>query len=186
MCSPQLFIAAAGQGLKFMQARQENRAAIRQANEQNRIAKENRIRKQTAEDYRILQIRKRELGKVAEVQKRGRIARAQALARAETISGVSVNRLVEDFFRQEGEYRSQVLNNLDAEVFAAQQNKEAYALNQEAQSKSIPHNNFLPTFAASATAFAGNYFDWKTDQEILNQSKKKASYYGWVEHKQVN
>ena len=179
MCSPQLFIAAAGQGLKFVQARQEQRAATRQANEQNRIAKENRIRKQTAEDYRILQIRKRELGKVAEVQKRGRIARAQALARAETISGVSVNRLVEDFFRQEGEYRSQVLNNLDAEVFAAQQNKEAYALNQQAQSKPIPHSNFLPSFAASSIAFAGNYYDWKADQTALEVAKRKSSYYGW-------
>ena len=44
MCSPQLFIAAAGQGLKFVQARQEQRAATRQANEQNRIAKENKRR----------------------------------------------------------------------------------------------------------------------------------------------
>ena len=186
MCSPQLFIAAAGQGLKFMSARQENRAAIQQANEQNRIARENRIRKQTAEDYKILQIRKRELTKIAEVKKRGRIARAQAAARAETVSGVSVDRLMQDFFRQEGEYKSQVLNNLQAEVFNAQQNKEAYRLNQEAQQRRIPSNNIMPSFAASAVAFGGNYFDWKTDQEIKNQTKRKASYYGWMEHKQVN
>ena len=179
MCSPQLFIAAAGQGLKFVQARQEQRAATRQANEQNRIAKENRIRKQTAEDYRILQIRKRELGKVAEVQKRGRIARAQALARAETISGVSVNRLVEDFFRQEGEYKSQVLNNLQAEVFNAQQNKEAYRLNQEAQQRRIPSSNIMPSFAASAVAFGGSYFDWKAEQQEKELAKKKANYYGY-------
>ncbi len=183
---PQLLFMGLSQSLKFVQARQQNNAAIQQANEQNRIAKENRIRKQTAEDYRILQIRKRDLSKIAEVQKRAKIARAEAAAKTEMISGVSVDRLMMDFFRQEGEYKSQVLNNLDAEVFAAQQNKEAYRLNQEAQQRRIPHNNFMPTFAASATAFAGNYFDWKADQEIINQTKRKASYYGWLEHKQVN
>jgi len=179
MCSPTLMISAFSQGLKMMSSRQQNRAAINQANEQNRIAKLNRVRKQTSEDFKILQIRKRELTKIGEVKKRGRIARAQALARAETVGGVSVDRLIHNFFRQEGEYKSQVLNNLDAEVFAAQQNKEAYRLNQEAQSKAIPHDNFLPTFAASATAFAGNYFDWKTDQTALEVAKRKSSYYGW-------
>ena len=84
-----------------------------------------------------------------------------------------------DFFRQEGEYKSQVLNNLDKEVFIAQQNKEAYALNQQAQSKPIPHSNFLPSFAASSIAFAGNYYDWKADQTELEVAKRKSSYYGW-------
>jgi len=179
MCSPTLFISIASQGLKMVSARRENRAAIYQAQEQNRIAKLNRIRKQTSEDFKVLQIRKRELTKIGEVKKKARIARAQAEARAETVGGVSVDRMMQDFFMQEGEYKSHVLNNLDAEVFAAQQNKEAYRLNQEAQSKPIPHDNFLPTFAASATAFAGNYFDWKTDQTALEVAKRKSSYYGW-------
>ncbi len=46
MCSPTLFISIASQGLKMVSARRENRAAIYQAQEQNRIAKLNRIRKQ--------------------------------------------------------------------------------------------------------------------------------------------
>ena len=179
MCSPTLFISIASQGMKMVAARRENRAAQAQAIEQNRIAKLNRIRKQTSEDYKILQIRKRELTKIAEVKKRGRIARAQAAARAEDVAGVSVDRLMMDFFRQEGEYKSQVLNNLDKEDFIAQQNKEAYALNQQAQSKPIPHSNFLPSFAASSIAFAGNYYDWKADQTELEVAKRKSSYYGW-------
>ena len=101
------------------------------------------------------------------------------MARAETISGVSVNRLVEDFFRQEGEYKSQVLNNLQAEVFNAQQNKEAYRLNQEAQQRRIPSNNIMPSFAASAVAFGGSYFDWKAEQQEKELAKKKANYYGY-------
>ena len=39
MCSPQLFIMAASQGMKMVAARRENRAAQAQAIEQNRIAK---------------------------------------------------------------------------------------------------------------------------------------------------
>jgi hypothetical protein len=160
-------------------ASQQNNAAIQQANEQNRIAKENRIRKQTAEDYKILQIRKQKLSDIAVVEMEGKQARATAFTQAETIGGASVNRLMQDFFREEGRYKSQVLNNLESEAFSAQLNKEAYALNQEAQSKPVPHSNFLPTFAASSIAFAGDYYDWKTQQTQLEVAKRKSSYYGW-------
>ena len=55
--TPQMFIGLAGQMFKMRAASKQNRAAIYQANEQNRIARENAIRKQTSEDYKILQIR---------------------------------------------------------------------------------------------------------------------------------
>ena len=174
---PQLLISIASQGFKFMAATRQNNAAQEQAIRQNAIAKNNRIRKQTDEDYKILQIRKRELAKAEEVSRRGRIARSEVSASAETVSGVSVDRLVMDFFRQEGVHKNQILNNLDAEVFAAQRNKEAYRINQEAQTKAIPHSNFLPTFAGAAVSFAGDYYDWKTDTAALTKAKKKSNYY---------
>ena len=179
MCSPTLFLSIASQGLRMVAARQQNRAAIYQAQEQNRIARENAIRKQTTEDFRTLQIRKNALGKIEQVEIEGRQARARAAAQAEMVGGVSVNRLMQDFFREEGRYKSVVLDNLDKEVFMAQQNKEAYAINQAAQSKPIPHSNWLPTFAASAIAFGGDYYDWKAQQSQLAVAKKKSAYYGW-------
>ena len=177
MCSPTLMVSIASNGLKMMAANKQNRAAIAQANEQNRIALLNRQRKETDEDYQLLQKRKSLLIKADAVNRRARIARSQVRAAAESIRGVSVERAVADFFRQEGVHKSQILNNLDAEVFASQRNKEAYKLNQEAQSKPIPHNNFLPTFAGAAVSFAGDYYDWQTDNAGLNKAKKKANYY---------
>jgi hypothetical protein len=177
MCSPTLFISAAMNGMKFMAERKEKKAAITQANEQNRIAKVNRIRKETDEDYQLLQKRKSLLIKADAVNRRGRIARSQALASAESVRGVSVDRMVMDFFRQEGVHKSQILNNLDAEVFASQRNKEAYRLNQEAQSKPIPDSSFLPSFAGAAVSFAGDYYDWQTDTAALSKAKKKKNYY---------
>jgi len=179
MCSPTLMLSAASQGFKMMSARKENRAAQQQAIRQNQIAKYNRIRKQTSEDFKILQIRKSKLAKIHEVKLEGKKARAKAFTQAEMVSGVSVDRLMQDFFREEGRYKSTVLDNLDKEVFMAQQNKEAYALNQEAQSKFVPHNNFLPSFAAASIAFTGDYYDWKGQKEQLEVAKRKSSYYGW-------
>ena len=178
MCSPTLMISAAMNGMKMMQANKANKAARAQAIEQNRIAKVNRQRMETDEDYQLLQKRKSLLIKADAVNRRGRIARAQAVASAEAVSGVSVDRMVQDFFRQEGVHKSQILNNLDAEVFAAQRNKEGYKINQEARSKAIPDNSFLPTFAGAAISFAGDFYDWKTDTAALSKAKKKANYYG--------
>ena len=63
MCSPTLMISAASNGLKFMQARQEQRNAKQQAQLQNQRATQNRILKETAENFKIRQKRKEAMSK---------------------------------------------------------------------------------------------------------------------------
>ena len=177
MCSPTLMISVASQGMKFMQAQRENRSARHASVLQNQRARQNRILKSTAEDFKIRQKQKEAHAKMYAMKIKGRKARATAITSAERITGGSVNALLMDYFRQEGEYTSRVESNLNAEAFQSQRAKEAYRLGQEYQSKDIPHVEIIPTFASSAMNYAGDYYDWKTGQEIKLQQKRQAEFY---------
>tara|TARA_R100001530_G_C4254137_1_gene138676 strand:+ start:160 stop:711 length:552 start_codon:yes stop_codon:yes gene_type:complete len=177
MCSPTLLISAASQGMKFMQARKQNRYARQQAQLQNWRAKKNRILKETAEDFKIRQKRSQALDKSYAMAQKGRKARATAFTSAEGISGKSVDALIMDYFRQEGEYTSRVTRNLETEAFMSQRAKEAYKMGQEFQSKPIPPIDIVPTFASSALNFAGDYYDWKAGEEVKLQKHRQAKYY---------
>ena len=85
MCSPTLMISAASNGLKFMQARQENRNAQEQARIQNERAKNNRIIKETAENYKIRQSRKEAVSKTYAMAIKAKQAQARLVASAEGI-----------------------------------------------------------------------------------------------------
>ena len=84
MCNPTLIISAVSNGLKFYSSMQEQKSARAQAQMQNAIAKQNRINKETAEQFRIRLVRKQNMAKAYDQVRAGREARATAQASAES------------------------------------------------------------------------------------------------------
>jgi hypothetical protein len=165
MCDPTLIISAVSNGLKMYSAIQEKKNKRAQQQRQNIIAKQNRINKETAENFRIRQVRKQTIAKGFEGALEGREARATAVASAESVTGSSVDKLMFDFLRQEGKYKNMLLNNLDAEVFASNQRKEAFVTQQEAQQTYVTDNNYLMPVATAGLNYSNDYFIWKEKQE---------------------
>lgn len=178
MCSPTLVISAAFNGLRFMQARQANRNAQEQARLQNERAKNDRIIKETAENYKIRQSRKEAVSKTYAMSIKARQAQARLIAAGEGIgTGGVIGKLIAEYQRQQGIYNNKVLNNLRAEAFQAMRAKEAYRLGQDYKSKSIPANDFLPSFASASFNYASDFYAWKADEEEKKRQKMLAANY---------
>jgi hypothetical protein len=184
MCDPAtigLIISGAKTALELQSAKNEADAEERRANEQNRIAKEDAINKMAQEDLRIRQEKLASLDKQAVVEKDRRKAEATAVVEAGEggVSGVSVTRLFTDFLRQEGEYKSSVLNNLNMEIQQSIQNKKSISTGQSANSTFVQKFNPIPAFASAGLRFAGDYNDYRTKKLEKEQTNKKAGkYYG--------
>lgn len=170
----QLLISAASTALSFVSKIQEQQNARDQAKRQNEIAFANRLNKERAEGLRIRQIRDRENAKRFQTSLEGREARATVRTAAEGFGGGVLNRLVQDYFRQEGRYNSSVLANLEQEKANSQQNFNNFVTGQEAQSAYVPQVNYFTTFASAATAFGQDYLDYRSDQLAREQAEKTA------------
>jgi len=170
-------ISVAMNGMKMMQSMKQQKNAKQQAQLQNWRAKKNRILKETAENFKIRQKRKEAMSKSYAMHEKGRQARSTAFTASEGMGGGVINKLVNNYFRQEGMYKSKVLSNLQAEAFQSQRAKEAYRLGQEYQSKDIPDVQFLPTFASASLNYASDYYDWKAGETAKKQAKDQSDYY---------
>ena len=170
----QLLISAASTALSFANQIQQQQNAREQAKRQNDIAFANRLNKERAEGLRIRQIRDRENAKRFQTSLEGREARATVRTAAEGFGGGVLNRLVQDYFRQEGRYNSAVLSNLEQEQANSQQNFNNFVTGQEAQSAYVPQVNYFTTFASAATAFGADYLDYRSDQLAREQAEKTA------------
>jgi len=170
----QLLISAASTALSFVSKIQEQQNARDQAKKQNEIAFANRLNKERAEGLRIRQVRDRENAKRFQTSIEGREARATVRTAAEGFGGGVLNRLVQDYFRQEGRYNSAVLANLEQEQANSQQNFNNFVTGQEAQSAYVPQVNYFTTFASAATTFGQDYLDYRSDQLAREQAEKTA------------
>jgi len=146
--------------------------SIKQQQEANRVAKENnrnaflaRLNADRSEKLRIRQVRRREQAKLYSNAIAGRKARATVRTAAENIGGGAIDRLVNDYLRQEGSYNSSILNNLEAETAQSRANFEAISLNQEARQVYVPKVDYATTFASAAFSFGQNYLDYQSSQQ---------------------
>ena len=95
-----------------------------------------------------------------------------------TSSGFPSDKVINDYFRQEGRYKNKVLNNLQLEAFQSMRAKEAYRLGQEFNSKAIPPVDTLPSFAASSINYASDYYAWRDSEEQKKILKEQMEQYG--------
>lgn len=180
MCSPTLVISAISSALSFQQSQAEANERTRQQNEQNRIAKQDAINKMAQEDLRIRQVANQSLDKNAVVERDRRKATATATVQAgeSGVSGISVDRLMADFMRQEGEFKNSTLTNLKAELQQSDSNKKSISIGQSANSTSVSKFNPLPSFANASLAFANDYYTYRDSQAQKEADIKKAEKYG--------
>ena len=164
MCSPQLAVAGISQAFKFVQARNEARAVREQALRQREIAERNYRLKVAQEQLKIRQKSEQAQDKLAESLIEARQLKAKAKVTAETIGGGVLDRVFEDYLRQQGLYKSSVEQNLEKEFAQSQQNIKGYGVELESQTPYIPPVNTIGLLGTSAISFAGSYVNWKADQ----------------------
>lgn len=178
MClDPTLLVSIAFNGLKFVQQQKEDKALQLQQQQQNLIAERNRQAQEAAEFYNIRGKRAATISKGGQVKKEARAARAAAEAAAETVGGKSVNDLMIDFYRQEGEYENSILRNLESEVFASELNLKNIVLQQEGNQTYVQNTQTLPNLAAAGLNYANDYLAFKSDQEMKKILKSQTETY---------
>ena len=176
MCDPTAMLAlrAAGTILQISQGIKEQRAAQQQAYRQNEIAERARIQKENAENLRLRQVAIRKRNKIYDLSIEAKEKRATALTAAETVGGGVLDRVLNNYFRLEGRYRSQIEKNLELEIAQSNQNKKLFAMEQEGRQVIIPEVNTLGIFASAAGTFGNDYLEWKTKQEEKKITQNKS------------
>jgi hypothetical protein len=180
-----LTLKGLGQAFSLVNSIAQQQEARRVAQENNRNAFLARLNADRSEKLRIRQVRRREQAKLYQNAIAGRQARATARTAAENIGGGVLDRLVNDYLRQEGNYNNSILSNLEAETAQSRTNFEAIALNQQARQVYVPKVDYATTFASAAFAFGQDYLDYEASQqqkrleeEIANQNRQILSQIG--------
>jgi len=158
-------LSIASTALTLNNSLKAQREAKRNAELNNRNAFLARLNADRAEKLRIRQVRRREQAKLYSNAIAGRKARATVRTATENIGGGALDRLVNDYLRQEGNYNSSILNNLEAETAQSRANFEAISLNQEARQVYVPKVDYATTFASAAFSFGQNYLDYQSSQQ---------------------
>ena len=175
MCDPSgmLFLRAAATIFSFSQQIRKQRADTQVAIKRNEMAAQARREKENAENLRLRQIALRKKEKIEEVEIESKEARATARTAAETVGGKALDRVVNNYLRTEGKYKSTIEKNLEREMAQGAINKRLFAIEQEGRQVYIPEVDTAGIFAAGAISFGGDWFEWKArkDQKKLEQQR---------------
>ena len=173
MCNPTLIFAAVRTGLTIYQSRQQAKQEKLVAQRRNEIAAQARREKENAENLRLRQIRESKLAKIEDITTEAKEARATALAAAETVGGGALDRVINNFYRTEGKYKSTVERNLAMEAAQSDTNKRLFAIEQEGRQVYIPEVDTAGIFAAGAISFGGDWLEWKSRKDASELAQKR-------------
>ena len=129
----------------------------------NKLAKENAIQRYAAEQLRIRQVLTASAQKGYAASLKARKARAKYIAGVGDAGGLaihgSVNALLANYYRTEGNYRNAIRNNMAINISQYERNLEAIQFGQESQSTYLtpPNSNLL--FASAALNVANSYYN---------------------------
>lgn len=173
MCDPTLIISAFKIAVTITNSNMKADRDRMQAIHQNKIAGQARREKENAENLRLRQIARRKKEKIEETQLQSKEAQATARTAAETVGGLALDRVVNNYLRTEGKYVSTIEKNLEMEAAQSDTNKRLFAIEQEGRQVYIPEVDTAGIFAAGAISFGGDYFEWKgrKDAKDLAQSR---------------
>ena len=167
MCNPSalLFLRAAATIVSISHTIRKQRADRQVAIRRNEIALQARREKENAENLRLRQIALRKKEKIEELAEESREARATARTAAEMVGGKGLDRVVNNYLRVEGKYRSTIEKNLEMEMAQGAINKRLFAIEQEGRQVYIPEVDTAGIFAAGAISFGGDWLEWKARQD---------------------
>ena len=168
MCNPTTAIMVASAGLQYQAGKAQQKATYAAQKRQNSIARENAIRSYATEQLKIRQVAQRFSDKEYQASRKARKTRATYITEAGgaglAISG-STERLLGDYYRIEGNYKSSLAKNMKINYSQYERNLEAIQFGQEAQSTYLtpPNSNLL--FASAALNVANSYYNLQRTKE---------------------
>ena len=168
MCDPLTAVAVASAGLQYQQGKQQQKNVYEQQKRQNEIARQNAIRRYATEQLKIRQEVFKSKTKGFEASIRSKKARAKFIAGSEglALSG-SQERLMADYYRNEGNFNSALQRNLWINIAQYERNLEAIQFGQQAQSTYVSPPNPALLFASSALNVANSYYSLQAQKEMM-------------------
>jgi len=155
-------------GLQYKMQTQQAKNTYAQQKRQNELAKSNAIQRYAAEQLKIRQVAQRYADKEYEASRKARKTRATFITEAGgaglALSG-STNRLLGDYYRIEGNYKSSLARNMDINISQYERNLEAIQFGQEAQSTYLTPPNSHLLFASAALNVANSYYSLQRTKE---------------------
>ena len=155
--------------LGFIQRQKAEQAEYERQKRQNEIARENAIKRYASEALRIRQVQQetaeKDLQGTLEARKKEAQFVVQAGARGVALSG-STNRLLQDYYRVQGNYTASLERNLNINVSQFKRNLDAIQFGQESQSTYVTPPNPMLNFASSAMNVANGYYQRQYDKEL--------------------
>ena len=155
--------------LGFFQRQRAEQAEYERQKRQNEIARENAIKRYASEALRIRQVQQetaeKDLQGTLEARKKEAQFVVQSGARGVALSG-STNRLLQDYYRVQGNYTASLERNLNINVSQFKRNLDAIQFGQESQSTYVTPPNPILNFASSAMNVANGYYQRKYDKEL--------------------
>ena len=168
MCNPTTVLMVASAGLQYKLAKSQAQNTYNQQKRQNDLAKSNAIQRYAAEQLKIRQVAQRYADKEYEASRKARKTRATFITEAGgaglALSG-STNRLLGDYYRIEGNYKSSLARNMDINISQYERNLEAIQFGQEAQSTYLTPPNSHLLFASAALNVANSYYNLQRTKE---------------------
>lgn len=178
MCDPTTILIAttvASAGITYASTVEQQKAQYEAQKRQNELAKKNAIQRYATEQLKIRQVvdQSKEKGYQATLQARKKEAEyiTSAGESGVAMSG-SVNALLADYYRTEGNYKNSLSRNLGINISQFERNMEAIQFGQEAQSTYVAPPNPELVFATQALNVANTYYTLDYNKELL---KKKGN-----------
>jgi hypothetical protein len=168
-------------GLQYQQGKQQQKAQYEAQKRQNEIARKNALQRYASEQLRIRQVVKQSQEKGLQATLKARKARAEFISstgESGVALGGSIEGLLADYYRTQGNYVSALNRNLGINVSQYERNLEAIQFGQESQSTYVQPPNPELLFASSALNVANTYYGLEAQKESLGllTNKQKKSY----------
>ena len=164
-------ISAASAGLQYQMGKAQQQAEYARQQRQNELAKKNAIIRYASAQLKIRQKLKQSATKDYFASLKGRKVRAKYIAGVGDAGGLalhgSVNSLLANYYRIEGNYRNAIRNNMAINISQFERNLEAIQFGQEAQSTYVTPPNSSLLFATQALNVANTYYSLQWQKEKL-------------------
>ena len=183
MCNPtvgMMAVSAISAGLQYQMGKAQQEAAYTAQKRKNELARKNAIIRYASAQLKIRQTLKKAAQKDYVGTMKARRARATYIAGVGDAGGLalsgSVNSLLANYYRTEGNYRNAIRNNMAINISQFERNLEAIQFGQESQSVYVTPPNPSLLFATQAMNVANTYYSlqWQKEKLGLMSGSEKA------------
>ena len=183
MCNPtvgMMAVSAISAGLQYQMGKAQQEAAYQRDKKRNDLARKNAIIRYASAQLKIRQKLTQAAQKDYVGTMKARKARAKYIAGVGDAGGLalhgSVNAMLANYYRTEGNYRNAIRNNMAINISQFERNLEAIQFGQESQSTYLTPPNPKLLFATQALNVANTYYSlqWQKQKMGLMTGDEKS------------